>query len=394
MTDFASITTPDDVLGLAQENTGLTEIDSDTWRPGLAILLEELTNSPVVTPSGREQQIKNWSKALGTRLKVHDYLTNHPEVLDEQINRPIVVLGMPRTGTTVISYLLDQDPQRRSLLKWEAEHPVPPPTTETRRTDPRCLSMLEEERKIVAFFKDAGMPLPHWEDADGPTEDMFLHTPDFKALAWDSWSATSRYANWLLDEADMTSTYEYQKRVMQILQSTAPGTWSMKMPSHSVHIDTLLTVFPDARLVWAHRDPYKATGSLCNLWMMPQGMAMAKDDIDREELGRNAMKQMTAHVNNPLRARERIGDGRFFHMYYADMMRDPMEVMRKLYAWAGDELSLDVESRMLTWLDQHPQNLFATNKYTLDEYGLSVEQLEPIFAEYLTTFDIEPEGRS
>ena len=83
MTDFASITTPDDVLGLAQENTGLTEIDSDTWRPGLAILLEELTNSPVVTPSGREQQIKNWSKALGTRLKVHDYLTKHPEVLDE-----------------------------------------------------------------------------------------------------------------------------------------------------------------------------------------------------------------------------------------------------------------------------------------------------------------------
>ena len=76
------------------------------------------------------------------------------------------------------------------------------------------------------------------------------------------------------------------------------------------------------------------------------------------------------------------------------MMRDPMEVMRKLYAWAGDELSLDVESRMLTWLDQHPQNLFAANKYTLDEYGLSVEQLEPIFAEYLTTFDIEPEGRS
>ena len=150
--------------------------------------------------------------------------------------------------------------------------------------------------------------MPHWEDADGPTEDMFLHNHDFKALAWDSWSATSRYADWLFDEADMTSTYEYQKRVMQVLQSTAPGTWSMKMPSHSVHIDALLKVFPDARLVWAHRDPYKATGSLCNLWMLPQGMVMAKDDIDREDMGRNAMKQMTAHVNNPLRARDRIGD--------------------------------------------------------------------------------------
>jgi Sulfotransferase family len=394
MTDHDGIITPDDILRLAQQDTGLTEIDSDTWRPGLTILLEELNNSSVVTPSGRAQQIKNWAKALGTRLTVHDYVTKHPEVLDEKIERPLVVLGMPRTGTTVISYLLDKDPRRRSLLKWEAEHPVPPPTTETRRTDPRCLAMLEEERNIVAFIKDAGMPLPHWEDADGPTEDMFLHNHDFKALAWDSWSPTSRYATWLIDEADMTSTYEYQKLVMQILQSTAPGTWSIKMPSHSVHIEALLKVFPDARLVWAHRDPYKATGSLCNLWMLPQSMAMNKADIDREELGRNAVKQMTAHVNNPLRARDRIGDEQFFHMYYADMMREPMAVMRKLYAWAGDELSPEVEAGMVRWLDEHPQNLFAPNKYTLDEYGLSVEQLEPIFAEYLATFDIEPEGRS
>jgi hypothetical protein len=391
VSEYDSVSTPDDVLKLAQQRTQLTEIDGESWRPGLAILLEELNSSPVVTPQGRENQIDQYITAVANRLKVHDYVGKHPEVLDEKIERPLVTLGMPRTGTTVISYLLDQDPARRSLLHWECVHPVPPATTETLRTDPRCLALLEEQQQMIKFVKEAKMPLPHWEDADGPTEDMFIHNQDFKALSWDAFSPTPRYSEWLIDEADMSSTYEYMKRFLQVLQSKAPGTWSLKMPSHSVHIEALLKVFPDVRIVWAHRDPYKATGSLCNMWMLPQRMVINEEDIDRRGLGRKAMRQMKAHVERPLRARERIGDHRFFHMYYREMMRDPMDVMRRLYAWAGDELTPDVESRMQTWLTEHPQDLFGPNKYTLDEYGLTVEMLEPVFEEYLATFDIELE---
>ena len=101
----------------------------------------------------------------------------------------------------------------------------------------------------------------------------------------------------------MTSAYEYQKLVLQILQSKAPGTWNLKMPSHSVHIDTLLKVFPDVRIIWAHRDPYKATGSLCNLWKLPKEVVAGQTDIDYTAMGANAAKQMKAHVERPLRAR-------------------------------------------------------------------------------------------
>lgn len=155
----------------------------------------------------------------------------------------------------MISYVLDQDPARRSLIHWQCVHPIPPASTETLRTDPRCLSLLEEQRKILEMVKQAKMPLPHWEDAEGPTEDMFIHNQDFKGLSWDSFLSTSRYAEWLFHETDMTTTYEYQKRYLQVLQSTAPGAWSLKMPSHSVHIDALLTVFPDARLIWPIATP-------------------------------------------------------------------------------------------------------------------------------------------
>lgn len=390
--NFDNVSTTDDVFKLAAQRTGLTEIDSDSWRDGLAIMLDELNSSPAFTPFGRERVLTDATDALGRRMQVHAYIQAHPEVLDAPVERPLIVLGMPRTGTTVISYLLDQDPARRSLLHWQCVHPIPPAPTEALRTDPRCLALLEEQRKILDMVTQAKVPLPHWEDADGPTEDMFIHNQDFKGLSWDSFLSTSRYAEWLFHETDMTSTYEYQKRYLQVLQSAAPGNWSLKMPSHSVHIEALLTVFPDARLIWAHRDPYKATGSLCNLWKLPKGMVLHPDAIDLNAMGRNAMAQMRYHVQRPLRARDRIGDERFFHMYYHEMMRDPMAVMRRIYEWADEPLTSETEARMRNWLAEHPQDRFALNAYTLDQYGLTVDALEPIFAEYLDTFDIELEA--
>jgi hypothetical protein len=390
--ELDDVATPDDVLKVVAQRTGLSDIDSDSWRPGLAIVLDEANNSPAFTPHGREQIIGDCVDALGRRVQIHDYIQSHPEVLDKPVERPLVVLGMPRTGTTVISYLLAQDPLRRSLLHWECVHPVPPATTETLRTDPRCLALLEYQQKLLKLILEGKVSIPHWEDADGPTEDMFIHNQDFKGLSWDAFLPTSRYAEWLINEADMTSTYEYQKRYLQVLQSKAPGAWNLKMPSHSVHIETLLKVFPDARLIWAHRDPYKATGSLCNLFKLPKSVVHDPESLDLEAMGRNAMTQMKSHVERPLRARDRIGDDRFFHMYYHEMMRDPMDVMRRIYAWAGDELTPETENLMQAWLTEHPQDRFAPNTYSLEQFGLSVETLKPTFAEYLSTFDIELEG--
>ena len=392
MGELDDVATPDDVLKVVAQRTGLSDIDSDSWRPGLAIVLDEANNSPAFTPHGREQIIGDCVDALGRRVQIHDYIQSHPEVLDAPVERPLVVLGMPRTGTTVISYLLDQDPLRRSLLHWECLQPVPPASTEMLRTDPRCLAMLEYRQRLLEMIQDGRVAIPHWEDADGPTEDMFIQNQDFKGLSWDAFLPTSRYAEWLINEADMTSAYEYQKHYLQVLQSKAPGTWNLKMPSHSVHIETLLKVFPDARLIWAHRDPYKATGSLCNLFKMPKSLVHHAEAVDLEAMGRNAMTQMKSHVERPLRTRDRIGDDRFFHMYYHEMMNEPMDVMRRIYEWAGDELTDETAARMQTWLTEHPQDRFAPNTYSLDQYGLSVEKLKPTFAEYLSTFDIELEG--
>jgi hypothetical protein len=385
------MTTADEVLQLAREQTGLHDLDSDSWRAGLEIILEEIED-PRQSDGGRGMVLDRSVKALANRLRVVDYVREHPEVRDEVIDRPLFILGMPRTGTTVASYLLAQDPARRSLLKWEAGDTVPPATTETLRTDPRCLKLLEEDKFILELIAQSGRAIPHWEDADGPTEDMFLHEQDFKGLLWDSFTPSDRYAEWIVGEADVTSAYEYQKLVLQVLQSKAPGRWSLKMPSHSVHIETLLAVFPDAQLVWAHRDPYTATGSLCNLLRLPASMTLTEDGFDPAYLGQNAKHQMREHVMRPLAVRDRLGDDRFFHLHYADLVSDPLATMRALYDWSGDDLSPETEAAMQAWLADNPQHKLGKAQYTLDEYGLSVDELEPVFAEYLAAIPVELDG--
>jgi hypothetical protein len=387
------MTSVDEVLALASERTGLGELDSDSWREGLQVILD-LTDDPRMSESGAQMVIGRSVDALSNRLRVHAYVQDHPEVLEEKVERPLFILGMPRTGTTVASYLLDRDPERRSLLKWEAVDSAPPATPETLRSDPRCLKLMETDKQILEMITELGVAVPHWEDADGPTECMFLHEQDFKGLLWDSFTPGTRYADWLLDECDVTSAYEYQKLVLQVLQSGVPGRWSLKMPSHSVHLEALLSVFPDAQLVWAHRDPYKATGSLCNLLMLPASMSLAEDAIDKAALGQNCKRQMREHVMRPLEVRDRIGDERFFHLHYADLMRDPIGVMRNLYEWSGDPLRPEVEQGMLSWLSDNPQHKLGMAEYTLAEYGLSIEELAPVFAEYLEAFEIEPEGEA
>jgi len=375
----------------ACERAGLDDFGGDSWREGLTRLVQTVESAPGVSDGGRDYVYGQFVDALWNRLRVVDHLKHHPEVAAERIERPLVVLGLPRTGTSLASYLLDQDPNRRSLLTWEAENSVPPASPETLRTDPRCLKKKAELDALAEGLRAANIPMVHWDEADGPTECMFVQNQDFKAYLWEAFMPTSAYADWLLD-ADMTSTYGYERSVLQMLQSRAPGVWSLKMPSHAVHIETLLSTFPDVRIVWAHRDPFKATASFLRLNYLSRAVLGAQ--IDVTDVVSNVLRQLQAHVARPLRARQRIGDDRFFDLHYADLMRDPIGVMRSLYEWAGDELTPSTEDAMLTWLQRNPQDRFGVQPYSLDGSGVTITDLEPLFDQYISTFDIELEGNS
>jgi len=378
----------DDLVTRAQERTGLTEFDDESFREGLGILVEEIEVLPGVVPGGRDWIYGFAVDMLANRLQVNEYLRNNPELLDSPIERPLVILGMPRTGTTAVSHMLALDPARRSLLNWEPMNVVPPATTETLKSDPRCLAA----RKLQQDMLDQGteMAALHWEWADEPTEDSFIVQQDFKAELWQAYLPSRRYADWLWYEADLVPTYQYEKRVLQVLQSKTEGTWSLKMPSHAKYIDFFLAVFPDARLVWTHRDPYKVTGSLCNLIAFAEA-ALLGENVDIDYIAERCPMDLSEHVNRLMRARERIGHDRVFDLHYADLLRDPMTQIQSLYEWAGDPLEPEVEAGMRQWLVEHPQNKFGKVAYSLEDFELTRESLEPFYADYLGEYDIERE---
>jgi Sulfotransferase family len=381
--------TVDQLATRACERADLDDFGGDSWRVGLHLLVESCESAPGINPGGREFVYGQFVDALWNRLRVVDYVKHHPEVRDEHIERPLVVLGLPRTGTSLASYLLDQDPLRRSLLTWEAGDSVPPSTPDTLRSDPRCLQKKAELDVLAAGLKAVNIPLVHWDEADGPTECLFVQNQDFKAYLWEAFMPTPAYAEWLL-QTDMSSAYAYERMVLQLLQSRAPGTWSLKMPSHAVHIETLLATYPDVRIVWAHRDPFKSTASFLRLNYLSRAATGAAIDIDMTVA--NVLRQLTEHIERPLATRRRIGDDRFFDLHYADLMRDPVTVMRSLYNWAGDDFTASTERAMLDWLDTHPQDRHGAAPYSLDGSGVTRADLEPVFDEYLSVFDIELEG--
>jgi hypothetical protein len=377
----------DELIEAAQKATGLQRFDSESFREGLGVLLADANN--VDYPEVGIQRFRGaLIGALSNRLKAHAYLEQHPELLKRPIERPVFVFGIPRTGTTLLSNLLAADPARRSPLTWEIEDPVPPVATkELLYTDPRALARLETERKMLAARPDAGKYYRF--SAIYPNECMFFINSDFKALMWEGRGKLPNYRDWLF-QADLASTYRYHKRFLQLLQANVCGAWNLKQPSHGLWIETLLEVYPDARLVWTHRDPLTATGSFCSL--MKMGAQAFGLQPDSEWLGTNYPWQAVQHADRIMDSRAKLGHERIVDLHYADLMRDPIPAMRKLYESLGDEFTPEAESAMRAWLADNPQDKFGRHEYQLAQFGLTPGQVRGMFERYLSQYEVEREG--
>jgi len=375
-----------ELIEQAQTATGLARFDSDSFREGLDVFLADVNAGQ--PPEAALERIQGAVvQALANRLKVTDYLEQRPELLQRPIERPVFVFGMPRTGTTLLSNLLATDPARRSPLTWEIDNPVPPPTRDTLYTDPRALQRLEMERQLLAARPEMGKY--YRSSAIYPNECVYIMAHDFKTLMWESRGRLPNYRDWLF-RTDMTSAYEYHKRFLQLLQADAPGTWNLKMPSHGLWLQTLLKVYPDARLIWTHRDPLTALGSFCSIIALSHQAHTAK--VDPEWVGQNCAWQAQQHAGRIMDARDALGEDRMIDIHYQQLTRDPIDTMRSLYAALGDEFTAEAEAGMRAWLADNPQDKFGKHEYKLAQYGLSQDSAEALFERYLARYPVEREG--
>ena len=387
---MAQLLNADALVEQAMQDTGIDAFDCDSYREGLDVLVGDFNQGiakGLYTDSGIGRVAHDILHYLGNRLRVSQYHRDHPEIASRPIERPVFVMGVPRTGTTLLSNLLACDPARRSPLEWEIDEPVPPATSATLKTDPRVLAKLEAHRKLLEAHPEAGKI--YRSSPIYPHECVWYMAHDFKTLMIESKGVLSAYKEFIFS-ADMTSAYAYHRKFLQVLQHHAPGVWNLKMPSHILHLEHLIKEYPDARLIWTHRDPYAATGSLCSIISMSHMAHMGR--IDTEWLGSDYSWQAAEHAKRGMDFRDKHGEDRVIDVHYDRLLDDPMGTMKQLYTALGDEWTPAAEAGIQAWLDDNPQDKFGKHEYKLAKYGLSMEQLEPMFERYLSRYDVAREG--
>ena len=373
----------DQIIAAAKAQTGFSELDDPGILEGLGVYVQALNTEARLTERG-EQSMRNWMvDTLVNRLKVDDHLARHPELLARPIDKPMFVFGLPRTGTTLAINLLHADPARRSALRWEVLDSVPPPKADALSSDPRYQ---REQARLEMTVKHAPhIAAIHYEDADSPTECQFIMSQSFCAQVFDAQVNVPSYRRWFLG-ADYGPAFRYHRRFLQLLQSDAPGRWTLKNPWHPLFLDDLTAVYPDAQLVMTHRDPAEVVGSACSL--IRHVRAMFSDHVDLRQIAVEMIDTFDQMIARQQAFRAKHGQGAIYDLDYRALTADPLGEMKKLYRHFDEPLALQAEAAMTAYLAANAQGKHGKHTYSLEEFGLTEAGVREHFAAYCHDYDI------
>lgn len=375
------------VVGDACAVDGLRDFGGDGWREPLEVLLFSLANEARLNAVGTSVLRQRVVDILATRLRVHDYVQRYPEILDEEIVAPLVIVGLPRTGTTMLHRTIAADPRMLAPLWYETRFPCPALDWDPAQVDQRVVdgkaemqAMLEGNPELLSV---------HPMDAMGPDEDIMLLEQSFYSYNLQAYADLPSYDSWV-EAQDHTPGYEYLKLLLQFLQwqkrqiGVEGERWALKAPHHLHFLDLVFKVFPDARVVQSHRDPVETIPSLAS--MIAAVCVIYSDSADPARIGRLWARKFSEGMDRSLDVRKQIGEERFLDLWFKDTVTQPLQEIRKVYDFLGMELNQQARSEMEAWQDFNRRELRPPHNYTLQEYGLSEAGLKQQFARYRSQF--------
>lgn len=353
------------LIAQAVKNTGLDDFGDEEWLGHFQVLMDSIENEASLNFTGRILTRSEFVCYLEARLQIVDWLKKAPEILDEEIDRPVFITGYARSGTTILYEVLSQDSRFRVPLKWESLFPCPPPESTTYDSDPR----IADANKINDFNESLIPEFKSMHKSAGtlPVESLELNYFTFLSEVYPIIFQVPTYARYL-EKRGIRYSFEWQKKLLKLLQWRCKAEhWLLKGPSHLPYVRELLDVYPDARIIFTHRDPVVSADSGFSIqaslywWRSdkPWGDGTMKNWlIDSPQSRLKPWEDIIGMIEDGT-----IKQGTIINSQYHEFMADPMAAVRKIYTELGLELAADVEKRMQTFLAGKPQGKFGKHEY-------------------------------
>jgi len=381
----------DALLDEARARTGLDDFGSDAFLEPFRIFVDSLREEAKLHTVGALLIRDDLVNSLTVRLQITDTRKRHPEITEEVIEKPLFITGLPRTGTSITHELLAADPRHRAPRHWEVRNPCPPPETATYRTDERIARADRQIRlwcEIVPEYDTM-----HELGGDIPVEDVQLMAHSFVSDEWMGRHVVPSYAAWY-NACDRIPGFEFHKQMLQNLQWRCPGDrWVLKSPSHMSQLDALLAVYPDARIVFTHRDPLKVLPSVVSILYSTAYVRSDEVDVDAMaswftgETCKALIDGMTA-----LRESGRLPEEQCFDLRYADLVKDPVEALAGVYEHFGIDYPEASQQAQRDYIRDKPKGRHGTHKYDFSDTGLDLDEERARFTDYYERYRVKNEA--
>lgn len=365
--------------------TGLDDFGGDDFRPGLRALIETY-DGHAFDERGRRRNRRRLLGLLTTRLELEAWWRRHPEVLERPIEKPWVLTGLPRSGTSALFNLLSEDPGVRSLRLWEAQFPHPPAgwtEADRGRPDPRRDAM--EAYYARGREKNPDFTQIHFASADTPEECVVIQVYAFGGVQHGIEVMMEPYGSWFRAQPQ-NGVYAIQRKILQLLDWQRPGErWLLKTPAHMWGLDALFDTFPDAGVVWSHRTPMEAIASMCS---MIETLMKTRTDLEPSKLGPVVMDFYATSLERGLATRDRLDPACFVDVWHDELLDDPIGVVERIHERFDRPLGAEVRAAMEARMARHPRHRHGVHHYALEKYGLAPEMIQERFADYVERFGL------
>ena len=380
---------PADLMATARAETGLEDFGAEDFVERLGVLCSAMRDEGGFNGAGIMQQHVFILGLLKNRLLIEDLLRRHPAILEERIVAPIIICGLPRTGTTHLHNLMSADPALRSLPYWESLEPVLPDREipAPGAPDPR----LARTAMAIDFLNTA---LPYFNRMHEMTvehthEEIQLLAIDFSTMLFETTAPMPTWREAYLTR-DQRPTYAYLLKVLQVLQWLRGGTrWVLKTPQHLEQFPALVDTFPDATFVVTHRDPVSVTASMVT--MIAYTARLTRDRVDLEDMGAYWADRLERMLRRCAEERDALPADRTIDVNFDEFMADDLAMVARVYELAGQPLDERATSSMSAFMAAHPRGLHGAVAYDLSQFGLDGAERRRALAFYTDRFGVTPE---